>query len=475
MARQKKSMFDAESIQRLFGHEAAEDEDPARLREYYFKSATYDQVVTNLPIRLLVGHKGIGKSAMFRVAIAESRDKKELVVDLKPDDILDVLTNETDFIRSVRNWKTSLVEIIRRECCQLLGLPVDTAFEGRVVSTSLAKAVEAQSDRSELAARFLANGTVTVFLDDLDRGWQGSKADVRRISSLLNAVRDLSNEDRGLRFRISLRSDVYFLVRTSDESTDKIEGSVVWNSWSNHEIFALLVKRIETYFGREIEYDTLENYKPGELAKYLDPIFVPRFQGRGHWRNAPIHRVLMSLIRRRPRDLVKLCSLAGNHAFHKHHQKIETSDFEEIFEEYSQGRIQDTINEYSTELRDIERLLFGMAPTVREKSARAGYVYRNDELFHKIKNIEQRGQFLFHSGRVATSQELAAFLYKINFITGRKESGGLIVRNYFEEQRYLQSAFVDFGFDWEVHPAYRWALQPGDIDSIFDNLRLTQE
>jgi hypothetical protein len=156
----------------------------------------------------------------------------------------------------------------------------------------------------------------------------------------------------------------------------------------------------------------------------------------------------------------------------RQHQRIETQDLREIFEEYSQGRIQDTINEYSAELIDIERLLFGMAPSKKERVAKAGYVYATDELFRKIKNIEERGQLRFHSNRVATTQELAAFLYKINFITARKEEGGLIHRRYFEEQRYLQTRFVDFGFDWEVHPAYRWALQPGDIDSIFSSLRL---
>ena len=62
--------FDEAQIQRMFGHEAAEDEDLDRLREYYFKTSTYDQVVTDLPLRILVGHKGIGKSALFQVAMA---------------------------------------------------------------------------------------------------------------------------------------------------------------------------------------------------------------------------------------------------------------------------------------------------------------------------------------------------------------------------------------------------------------------
>jgi hypothetical protein len=44
---------------------------------------------------------------------------------------------------------------------------------------------------------------------------------------------------------------------------------------------------------------------------------------------------------------------------------------------------------------------------------------------------------------------------------------------YFEENRYLSSQFSDFGFSWEIHPAYRWALQPDTIHDIFQNLDLS--
>jgi hypothetical protein len=36
-----------------------------------------------------------------------------------------------------------------------------------------------------------------------------------------------------------------------------------------------------------------------------------------------------------------------------------------------------------------------------------------------------------------------------------------------ERNRYLNDQFVDFGFDWEIHPAYRWALQPTSFADIF--------
>ena len=64
-------------------------------------------------------------------------------------------------------------------------------------------------------------------------------------------------------------------------------------------------------------------------------------------------------------------------------------------------------------------------------------------------------------------------MYKIGFITARKEVNGEIVRKYFDENRYLSSEFSDFGFHWEVHPAYRWALQPDSPARIFDNLEPT--
>ena len=64
---------------------------------------------------------------------------------------------------------------------------------------------------------------IFVFIDDLDRGWEGKKSDIRRISAMLNAVRDLSRENPDINFKISLRTDVYYLYRTNDESTDKVE------------------------------------------------------------------------------------------------------------------------------------------------------------------------------------------------------------------------------------------------------------
>ena len=69
---------------------------------------------------------------------------------------------------------------------------------------------------------------------------------------MLNTLHDLSRDIQNLKLRISLRSDVYYAVLTSDETTDKIDESVIWQNWTNHEILVMLIKRNKNIF-KEID------------------------------------------------------------------------------------------------------------------------------------------------------------------------------------------------------------------------------
>lgn len=478
--------FTEENIAALFGHEAAEDEDIERLKSYYLKGHTFSQVSNDLPIRVLVGHKGIGKSALFHISMEEERINGKLSILIKPDDIAGIGDKEEDFLKLIREWKQGITEIIAGKALTSFGLLYEgvrgklNEYGGKLIdflqSTLRAKDyADLKKPHHAIIDNFLATGKIYVYLDDLDRGWQGQKSDIKKISALLNAVRDIASEIKGISFRISLRSDVYYLVRTSDESTDKIEGSVIWHSWSNHEILALLAKRVEQFYGRTHETSALVSLTQPLLASKLDPVMAPTFNGKGNWSSIPTYRMLMSLIRKRPRDLVKLCTLAARAAREDSSEIISTDHFNQIFEEYSQGRLQDTINEYRSELPDIERLLFGMKPSKQEKRTSTGYVYTTDALLKKIANIQQSGAFRFANGKEADRQSLAAFMYKINFLTARKEDGNYITRRYFEESRYLSQKFADFGFDWEVHPAYRWSLQPDSVSEVLTHMKPSAE
>ncbi|WP_300488206.1 hypothetical protein, partial [Flavobacterium sp.] len=279
--------FTEENINKLFGSEAAEDETFERLQSYYFKSNTHDKVVADLPLRILVGHKGIGKSALFKIAMNEDLTKGRLPILVKPDDIADLAYNSQDFHQIIRDWKRGLQIIIAQKVMNSYGISADPGFldklkgySGKFMSfiteTSkkfLDEYVDLESSKKALVSNFLKNKKIIIYIDDLDRGWQSKKEDITRISALLNAVRDMSNDNEGLHFRISLRSDVYYLVRTSDESTDKIESSVVWHSWNNHEILLLLIKRIQTFLNKDFNVDNLRKLEQFRLSYYLNNVF----------------------------------------------------------------------------------------------------------------------------------------------------------------------------------------------------------
>lgn len=480
--------FDEKTISQLFGHEAAEDELPERLREYYFRSAAFEQVTADLPLRVLVGHKGIGKSALFQVARSEDQKNGRFAIELRPDDVVNVGDSE-EFLQRIHLWKTGLRQVIFDNISKRLRISIDNKQAAEVppattlmswVCSILRPLVDRYVNVEPLQRAALDDlihrESLTVYIDDLDRGWAGRRQDIQRLSALLSAVRDLCRESPGLRFRIALRSDVFFLVRTADESTDKIQGSVIWYTWTNHEILALLAKRIQTYFRSQCSEEDLMRMRQPDLAKLLTPVIGETFDGQGKWRQAPMYRVLMSLIRRRPRDLIKLLTMAARRAYIENSDRLLTSHFTAIFAAYSQDRIQDTVNEYRSELPDVERLILGMRISKRERQTRSGWMYKTDELVRKVQTIEQGGVFKSALGARMTTQELCGFLYKVNFLIASRElDDGYMQRRYFEENRYLSNQLVDFGYAWEVHPAYRWALQPEDVHTLIDRIRLTDD
>ena len=94
--------FTPETIQQLFGFEDAESESPERLKEYFLKKDTYDSMFADLPLRILVGHKGTGKSALFRVLMSDEEERGSLVIMIKPDDIAEICLDQSNFLLRIR-------------------------------------------------------------------------------------------------------------------------------------------------------------------------------------------------------------------------------------------------------------------------------------------------------------------------------------------------------------------------------------
>lgn len=482
---QKVDSFDDETIRRLFGTDTAEDEEPTRLKEYFFRNKSYQNIRSNLPLRILVGHKGIGKSALLRMSHLEDQDEGILSIWVQPNDLILEKSSEKSFLEKIAGYKVLISRAIYQKSLDVLGLKTESKVSltiqnagKNLMSAILQKAIESigadtDEETKRLRQLFTQEREIRIYIDDIDRGWKASEDDINNISALVNAARDLTNEDQRIKIRIGLRSDAYYLYRTSDESTDKIEGNVVRLSWSRHDVLTVMALRVASYFGKTFTPNALDQLGQKELAKEIHPVIEEKFNvGRGHWAGAPIHIVLLSLNRNRPRDLIKLLTSAARAAYQKDHERISSSDLEGVFSDYSHGRITDLVLEFKSEMPEIEVLLYNMKPTTKEQRQKEKrWLYNSDELLTKIKNIQQSHKFTFKNGALVSPKSIAEFLYKIDFIIARDtDEAGRARWTHFDQNRVLQSQFVDFGYQWEVHPAYRWALQPKNVHEILSEI-----
>lgn len=478
--------FNDQTLDAIFGAEDAEHERPERLKEYFYKSKAYESLRADLPLRILVGHKGVGKSALLKVSYLEDVDAGVLALWVTPSDVAGPLSEAgDDFNRLVEVWKTAVKALVVEKAWYALGASSDAPAVSKAVSTSkdlvgiLARAMSERvgealdASKKAVVERFMSSQVVKVYIDDLDRGWQSKPQDILRISALLTALRDLCGSDNNLQIRLGLRTDVYFLVRTSDESTDKFERNIIWLQWNNHEILVVVSKRVATYFGEEVQDGDWDNLSQKEIASKLDRVIAPRFLHVGKWENAPMHRVMLSLTRRRPRDLIKLFYGAGKQAYKADLPIITTQNVRDTFEAYSNERLQDIINEFKSEMPQIDQLLKLMRPARKAQTAAESYVFSKAQLITKLKNVKQNATLSFTNGTFPSEQNIANFLYKIDFSTARHElEDGFLDRKYFDQNRLLQDQFFDAGYSWEIHPAYRWALQPDDVNSVLNRLQL---
>lgn len=483
-----KLTFSDQQIRQLFGSEDAENEDSERFHEYFVQNRAFDNLIAPLPLRIIVGHKGVGKSALLRFSFERDVENKILSVFLKPDDLSDLLKVQagSDINSLIDAWKTGIKEKVAEKAVEQLTEGTVDKIDNSKIAVGARKLTAVVSDalrlikpeihdatQMALYEHFLSDQVIHIYIDDIDRGWSARPQDVTNISALINALKDISSKDSNIKCKIALRTDVYYLVRTSDESTDKIEQDIIRLTWNNDDILKLIAFRISTFFQMDATRDKVFAMTQNQISRdILSKVMDEKFQGRGKWSNERIHRILMSLCRKRPRDLVKMLHAAARRTADRGGSKISTLDFQNSFEEYSEGRLQDLFNEFRSEVANIDQFIMQFRPTKYQRTTAENYHYTNDAIITRIKNAKGSVPIRFSSGRPVTDKAILTFLYKIDFIIAKFNSESGADWKYFDQSRFLAHEYADFGNSWEVHPAYRWALQPNDVQGVIDNIAL---
>ncbi|MDF2537718.1 MAG: hypothetical protein K0S76_739 [Herbinix sp.] len=496
--------FKKENRLKLFGHEDAVKEKEERLSSYYYKTTQYEDVISDIGMQIIIGEKGTGKSALLKMAFMETKDSDVTTIWIRLDELSELyneILNAENLYQLKTLWKRSISKLVVMKLASSIELACGEDYEkalqwayssgyasrdfiartAKMLKPMYEKYITPEIDDLDkgergVMLRMIEHKQVRLFFDDFDLDWKGNAQDILKIKSLLLSLSDMTSDMDGLSVRIALRTDVYDMIR-NEEFSDKLESSIIRCKWNNREIIKALAKRICSYynifFDEEATRDDLTMQY--NLVKYLNYVFEARFDKSTRvWGDAPTHRVIFSLIRRKPRDMVKLCLSVAEDAYSQKLNKINAACFLNILESYSQERLKDLVNEYRNQLPKLQDLLVRMAPTKLEIQSKSSerYVYSTTELHTKIKNIQQNMslkiyQPISESLQMADFHQISHFLYKIGFITGRKRNlSGKISRVYFDESPYLLNINTgDGGYAWEIHPAYRGALAKGINDS----------
>lgn len=126
--------FDDVTVRKLFGSEDAESEDPERLKEYFLNNGAYNDLNAPLPLRIVTGHKGVGKSALLKRAFLDDQENNILAVEIQPNDIAELMASAQDepFIQKIERWKSGIKRIVAQKA-------VDSMISGSIDSATKEK------------------------------------------------------------------------------------------------------------------------------------------------------------------------------------------------------------------------------------------------------------------------------------------------------------------------------------------------
>jgi hypothetical protein len=311
---------------------------------------------------------------------------------------------------------------------------------------------------------------VWIIIDDLDATYQKTELENMSLTGVFSACRYLVQDFKGLNIRVTVRTDVWTLLRLYDEALDKMSQYVSEILWHQKEFLSLLALRIQASLKqRNVRMPKPPSYAPPEDVKerLIELAFTPKMQW-GAIRREPsemqptlspprlvdTYKIIYTLSYERPRWAIQLCKLAQEAAVRHGSVHITKESIDEVWGEYGEQRIQDLVAEHKHQCPQVNELInaFRGAPRLMNRG----------ELFDWInRRVSSHLDVTIENERTRSSRETARFLYRIGFIVARSDNSEGEYEHYrFDQMPDFLTARTDddFSVNWEIHPCYREAL-----------------
>lgn len=474
-----------------FGNEAGDDVLPSEIVNFFVEQSSFHQFLNpEKSILLATAKKGVGKSALIRwieAKLQEGQGEDVLIISCKGSDLVRSnfkLTSELKLPNDyIRDWMVRICALINRH----IGAEINLAFEDDAITLvesaeidgfkkrnlvsaladRLRKLIPQQATATKLHAtnevellKRVESKKVWLLVDDLDATYQRTDQENLELSTFFSACRYLISQVTGITFRITLRTDVWPLIRRYDESLDKFEQYIHDITWSQADFRTLLFKRIKYQMdslGTKLPSLPTHATKTEIEEHHIDQLF----EKQTLWGDSekPTYQIIYTLSYHRPRWAIQLCKLAQIEAIEAGDKLIAKKHIDEVWGEYGKKRIADLIAEHKHQCRDVEELINGFRGADRRMT--------RDELLKWITNhITNHLTPIIESKVVKSPLDVAHFLFRLGFIVARAEKEyDKYEHYYFSDMPDFLSTRTnqDFNVIWEIHPCYRQAL---DINKL---------
>jgi hypothetical protein len=330
-----------------FGAPAAERDMGRGLEKYFVESAAFDRVRSGAKT-IILGNRGSGKSAIFKVLASRERAAGSHVIELAPEDYSYELLSATMATADAGSWakhgayaaawKYLIYVLIMKEVSarggkgsaqaiaryvrdnhadpragklavlmsylkRLEGVkigPFEAGFKSRELD-KLYKLEEIHALLPQLT-EILARQRVVVLVDELDRGWDSSEDARAFVSGLFQACVSLNEVHHNLRVYVSLRQELYDDIPALYEDAQKYRDLLETISWTEDLLLQLIARRIR-HCAREAGHPQPALEEASDVTCWNAVFATPP----GHVVTGSF-RYMIERTLHRPRELIQFCA-----------------------------------------------------------------------------------------------------------------------------------------------------------------------
>lgn len=474
------------NVTELFGKDYAQDDE--NLKHYFIKTRQYRELKSGSRY-LVLGRKGSGKSALFKMLADETAQTATIPVKIAFDvhdfiqieNILkqnNITTKLNDDFRYSLAWQDFLISEIIQSALKkgadtfgddnlLKRHLVDQGFlkEGRVMRfaeslINVVKGINYKGDKYSIDLNFqplkniaqadqdlvndainylFQNNNFFVLIDNLDEPWKNNIEMNSWLRGLVFAIRNLKSAYNNLRIIAFLRTDIFDVISKESDLFDARSEitTISWDDNAYYNLKSLVAARIAYYFN-------LEYNDTSEINDMWDRVFPKYMIYNGKQNNMATYMIDRTLLR--PRELLQFCrevvSSSQTRFLPCDQNAVNSAEVN-----YSYWKVTDLAGEYSNTCLNIDKCILSFANT------RRNWRWPVSDVLKHLDNLESSDRLVdSNNNRIYSSKEALEQLYRINFF--RK---AIIMPQMRTRYRlYHQDNSINYNTTiFDIHPAFR--------------------